>query len=839
MQPGGYLSSSAYDRYGNETRILTPGNMARALNQSSTDSVADEAAIAERLSTTNAYNTDGQQLLDTFGPEHDVVLPDGSTVRGRTHTHNTYDQGAPAGGPYNLITTTTTSARYVLNGIDTDTDTRTTTADYNWNLRRPTATTVDPNGLNLVTAATYDATTGLPTSTTAPAGVGSTTTPSTRVTIYYRAGTGSGYNECDNRPDMANLPCRIQPGGQPTGGAQLPATVITYDMLNQPRVLVEKSATGTLRTTTTTYDTAGRPYEISISAPALGTTVPSTRYIFDQTTAHHTGTQSITSGAVTAELVRTYDTLGRLIAYTDADGIISTTSYDILGRTATSNDGKATRTYTYDGLTERRGLLTKVVDGQAGTFVGAYDANGSLVAETWPTGVTARHAFDETGVAIGVGYYLDDTCTTTACLLYEDRTHHDAHGLVRADRDTFDIQTFRYDAARRLRDVEDATPAGCALRQYAFDTATNRTGLSVYQPDSTCSANNVTAQRAWTYDSADRNTGTGYAFDDLGRTIAVPAADTINGTGAVTVTYHSSDFVDTITQNGRTTDYALDVTGKRIRSWVDTDIGPASSTHHYDDDTDSPSWTQETATTYSRIVSGISDVAGVFNSATTVVDYQVANLHGDVAATIHGDDTALSATIKTTEFGALSSTNPPVRYGWLGTHQRAADTPAGVILMGVRLYNPATGRFLQEDPVYGGNATSYDYCGADPINCLDIDGEWSFSCRWCKAVAAVARPVVRAAVSAAGRALNHTVTGGIRAAAYGVKAVRYIKSVPSRTSVRGGSVRYNGDRYGWRAGYDRKVHPFKFVGNRRHLQINWWQKGAKKSGGVYRLPLPW
>lgn len=41
--------------------------------------------------------------------------------------------------------------------------------------------------------------------------------------------------------------------------------------------------------------------------------------------------------------------------------------------------------------------------------------------------------------------------------------------------------------------------------------------------------------------------------------------------------------------------------------------------------------------------------------------------------------------------------------------------------MGVRLYNPTTGRFLTTDPVYGGNATSYGY-PVDPINRSDIDG---------------------------------------------------------------------------------------------------------------------
>jgi RHS repeat-associated protein len=62
------------------------------------------------------------------------------------------------------------------------------------------------------------------------------------------------------------------------------------------------------------------------------------------------------------------------------------------------------------------------------------------------------------------------------------------------------------------------------------------------------------------------------------------------------------------------------------------------------------------------------------------------------------------------------------RYGWLGGKQRAADTPSGVVLMGVRLYNPALGRFLQTDPVFGGSCNAYDYTCQDPENQSDLDG---------------------------------------------------------------------------------------------------------------------
>ncbi|WP_236706149.1 MULTISPECIES: RHS repeat-associated core domain-containing protein [unclassified Frankia] len=69
------------------------------------------------------------------------------------------------------------------------------------------------------------------------------------------------------------------------------------------------------------------------------------------------------------------------------------------------------------------------------------------------------------------------------------------------------------------------------------------------------------------------------------------------------------------------------------------------------------------------------------------------------------------------------------RYGWLGAKQRSHDTLAGLTLMGVRLYNPYTARFLSTDPVLGGSANPYDYTNQDPYNTFDLDGRWFWS-KW-------------------------------------------------------------------------------------------------------------
>ncbi|WP_327044446.1 hypothetical protein OG320_22095 [Microbispora sp. NBC_01189] len=84
--------------------------------------------------------------------------------------------------------------------------------------------------------------------------------------------------------------------------------------------------------------------------------------------------------------------------------------------------------------------------------------------------------------------------------------------------------------------------------------------------------------------------------------------------------------------------------------------------------------------------------------------------------------TGVDSYAEQTEYGLDRAVNTSDRYEWLGGAQRASDTVADIVLMGVRLYNPATGRFLRIDLVVGGNANAYDYGIGDPANKYDISG---------------------------------------------------------------------------------------------------------------------
>ena len=153
----------------------------------------------------------------------------------------------------------------------------------------------------------------------------------------------------------------------------------------------------------------------------------------------------------------------------------------------------------------------------------------------------------------------------------------------------------------------------------------------------------------------------------------------------------------------------------------------------YSDDSDSPTNIQESrdgGATWSNTryvtVPGLGMVATISNDATV---FQLANLHGDVVATqLHAANgpLAIDAYHENDEYGKPIEPRDSNRYEWLGSQQRSSDTLGGIVLMGARIYNPATGLFTSPDPIVGGGANPYAY-PTDPINQWDPNGEsWSW-----------------------------------------------------------------------------------------------------------------
>jgi RHS repeat-associated protein len=742
--PGGYIATTEYDLHSNVVRELTAANRAQALATGSTS--AEHAARAQELDTERIYSEDGLELLEESGPLHQVTLADGTLVDAREHTLNSYDETAPRDTngdlieAFHLVTTSRVGAK--IAGQTQDADVRTSTTDYDWTLRQPVISTTDPAGLNLISKTFYDAATGLVTETRMPGGPAGGTAHSTR-TIYYRAGSYTEYSDCGGHPEWENLVCKTLPAAQPatSGQPDLPVVTLTYSMLNQVSQKIETVGTDQ-RTTTIVYDEAGRKVSESLSS-TIAEPIPTVHYDYDTTSGRQTRTWT-----ADAEILRTFDTLGRLTTYTDASGNVSTTTYDTLDRPITTTDGKGSQTRSYDGGSERRGLVTGITDSTGLSFTATYDADGRQSTRTYPNGLAATTTYDEIGIETALEYGQTQGCTED-CSWLSFSVSESIHGQWRTQGSTLSSQDYSYDGAGRLSAVKDTPNAdGCTTRQYWYDADSNRTRQSIWDPagDGTCQSATGEVRIDRGYDAADRLIGTGYDYDAFGRTQGVPATDT--GGNAIAATYYANDLVRTLSQNGVSRTWSLDPSG-RFLGWSDT-AGVIKS-NRYSGDADSAAWIAEnaTATEWTRNIGGIDgDLSAIEDQAGTV-RLQLTNLHGDIVATAGPDVTppveeaGLLSTLESTEFGVPRDGTSP-RFGWLGAKHRNVDSLTGIVLMGVRLYVPGLGRFLQVDPVPGGGANAYDYARQDPLNTFDLDGRFG----WKKFFKRVLRVAVAAATVA-------------------------------------------------------------------------------------------
>jgi len=729
------VTTTRYDARGRLLWDLSAANRAQALAPTdATDPYvagqADTAVRAGLLATVKTYSDDAD-LLSTTGPAHPVELASGTVVSARLVTSNTYDEGKPNTEARRLVTTVV-DAPLVLDGgaAATAADTRTTKYDYaalvsgdtdGWTLGSPTGQTTVVGSTGLTSRTRYD-NAGRVIESRLPGSTG--TDAATTVTTYYTAAANSAYPVCGGKPQWAGQTCRIGPAAQPAGQS-LPVTVITYNIWGQATVVTETSGS-TVRTTTTAYDDAGRVSRSAVAvtpASAGGAAVPDTVTGYDAATGLET-----TSTAGTATVTTRYDTLGREIAHTDADGNNATVSYDVEGRVKSRSDGKGTYTYTYGGTdaagkVERRSLPTRV-DSGAGVFTGAYDADGQLEVQTYPNGLVASRGYDNDGQDASLTYAKDGTTW-----LGFDRTT-DVHGQTVAASSPASSQAYTYDSAGRLTKAEDAYGETCTTRVYALSATSNRTALATYpgtepstDADPVCTTTTTATTETHTYDAASRITDSGYAYDTLGRTTTVPAAG-VTGGAALTVGYQATDMVASLTQGGVTKTFTLDPTG-RLRTSAVTGA-PVNGTviNHYADGSDSPAWITEANGSWTRNVQDLAGNLAAVQTNAGVVTLQLPNLHGDIVATVDAATTAtaISGYVEQTEFGGAREDGAAARYGWLGAKQRSSDAVAGLVLMGARLYNPTTGRFLSVDPIPGGNHNAYEYCGADPVGCTDLDG---------------------------------------------------------------------------------------------------------------------
>lgn len=765
------VDTSWYDDYGNVIQTLDGAGRARALAAA----VDERPSVASDASSWTTYNDDGDEdhddgdgtrVEDEYGPVHTATLKDGTTGPFRAHTAYVYDDEAPTLGgsdkpayeegqtSFDLVVEARQSAasadmlgEYDATVVRNEYG-RVVAGDGNgWELGTPTRVkTLLEDGSWSIQVTRFDAQ-GREIETRQPGGGtnadGSGNDAHATTTSYYSAGSVDPNCTTTGHADRAawvGLACKTGPAGQPTGPTMPVTHYVDYDLDLRPTRVEETAGGSSTRGATMSYDAIGRPVAATVS---IGTDTLSTTTSYDQATGLPFRLSG-DGGTVTT----IYDTWGQIWKYTDSTGLTSTTSYTPDGRVATLDDGEGTYTYTYDGTTgEHRRLPTSVDTGLAGgaadTFSLTYDAAGVPSSVTYPNGMVASYGYDELGVPTSLDY-----ADGAGQILLAFTATVDIDGRVISNTSTASEQNYDFDALGRLTQVRDYRTntdgrRDCDTRTYGFSPASERTSFASYAPgaDGACQTTTQALSKINTYDTANRIRNTGYTYDDLGRTLTTPAADTApGGVGPLTMTYFADDMVKSLTQvvddgQGGTLEkassYQLDPMG-RINTITNQASGAETSRlkYRFSDNTDAPATIQTSTdtgaswtTTRYLSIPGLGMAGSITNGTLTL---ELSNLHGDSIATQvaqPGPAITIDTYNETDEYGNALSVPSGGRYGWLGTHQRSTDTVGGLTLMGARLYNPSTGQFLSTDPVPWGNLNRYTY-PVDPGNQFDLTGAW-------------------------------------------------------------------------------------------------------------------
>ncbi|WP_309115895.1 PA14 domain-containing protein [Saccharothrix sp.] len=576
---------------------------------------------------------------------------------------------------------------------------------------------------------------------------GETMPTGSQATYVYYGDTETRDNPCTaevesvNQAGLAKLTRLPVPA---TGAARQDEQV--YDASGR---VVAKGTSGSW--TCTTYDERDRV--ISVKYP--GTPSAAERTV---TTNHAVnGDPLVTSvsdhnGTVTTKV----DLLGRVVEYTDANGVRTETGYDLAGRVLSEKanlpaDVAQVMTYTYDDAGR---VLTVSLD-NAVLATATYDAAGEPASVAYANG----SSLDSIGKD-AAGRVLLHRWKTSDGVVVESTVGRTRAGTV-VDETLGGVDArpgapnYVYDAAGRLTeawvvghhytyDFTSTASASCPTGTQAnAGLNTNRMRLL----DETASG---VAQTAYCYDAADRllatvgaNAVTDVRYDDNGNTTQYTAG------GATThLSWDGADRNIALRTTGAhpaDVSYTRDAADRIVRRNAAAGDAVTEVRYGYTGSGDTADFAL--GADNKVLTRSISLPGGALHTwrptaAAATLDHPT--VRGDLALTTGADGKQVGALRIFSPFGeplsaagAVDPDNVPdnqpgqMDHGWLGQHQRPYEHAGAlsIVQMGARPYSPLLGRFLSVDPVEGGSANDYDYVSGDPVNKTDLDGRW---CGWCR-----------------------------------------------------------------------------------------------------------
>ena len=252
--------------------------------------------------------------------------------------------------------------------------------------------------------------------------------------------TTTQWNATYRLPTVIAEPLRLVTNTYDTSGNRLTQTIqATTDATGDAGLAATVS--GTPRTTTYTYNTAGQI--LTVDGARTDITTDITTYSYDPL-----GNLTVVSNALNqATTLGTYDANGRAGTLTDANGLITTLSYDTRGRLATRDTGGELTSYGYDGV----GQLTSVTPPDNAAITYTYDDAHRLTDITDNLGNTIHYTLDAMGNR--TQETIHDNANTL--VLTHSRTFDALNRLYQDIGALNQTTTYTYDAVGNLTSLTD------------------------------------------------------------------------------------------------------------------------------------------------------------------------------------------------------------------------------------------------------------------------------------------------------------------------------------------------------------------------------------------------
>ena len=740
------ISQYAYDSKGNVTKTVYPDGTSASATY---NSLAEPLTTTDELTrtTTNTYDSHG----NLTNSEQPLLIFATMTYSG---TGQVTSNSNPGGGPIMMGAASQGGGpiSYTYDPQDRETSQKDALAHattYTYDSAGDRTTVKDANGN--VTTSTYDAMGRVLTTTDA---LGHVTT--------------QAYDAAGN-PTVA-----IDPLGH--------RTTTAYDPMD--RVATVTDALGGI--TTYTYDLDGRQASITDSVSnqttyaydADGRQVGSTDPNGYKTTVTYDA-----DGEVTQQVDKDgrqtnfgYDLRGRQVTEKWIGGGGGATletithTYDNAGELTSLTDGTTLLTYTYDNDGRQTGAGTSGSSGQpAVALTAGYYASDAIasVTDNLSTAGSISYSYD---AAFRLQFLAekDGTSYATVTFGYDagnrltslDRSPSQT-GAMPQDTVVWVSTSFSYDNANRLTGITDQAGdfGGDYVNQlatyaYGYDNAnrltaeTNAEGSVSYAYDAIDELTGVTGARSesYSYDHNGNRTMTGYTTATNNETTA--------GAGYTYAYDHEGNLTGkTQTSSGNAWTYAWDYRN-RLTGVVEKNSGGTilmQGTYTYDaldrrigvdetvSGTETKTWTvydgvnpyadfNGSGTLLTRYLYGPgANQILARTSASGVTAWYLTDHEGSVRDVVNTSGTVIDH-VAYDSYGNLTSESSPGNGDRFKFDGMAADTAIGLYYDNARYYDPASGKFINQDPTgfVAGDKNTYRYCKNSPISLIDPTGLSSF-----------------------------------------------------------------------------------------------------------------